>query len=75
MTGMEWALVGRQIFLFRVTKLENAMREKERVIEEMTVEKRNLEKIKRDQEKQIEVLKNERDYITRVEATSKQDLK
>lgn len=75
MTGMEWALVGRQIFLFRVTKLENAMREKERVIEEMTVEKRNLEKIKRDQEKQIEVLKNERDYITRVETTSKQDLK
>ena len=51
---------------FRVTKLENAMRDKERVIDEMIVEKRNLEKIKRDQEKQIDVFRNERDYITKV---------
>ena len=49
-----------------MTKLENQLREKERVIDEMTVEKRNLEKIKRDQEKQMDILKNERDYITRV---------
>lgn len=53
-------------FFPRVTLLENALKEKERVIEEMTIEKRNLEKIKRDQEKQVEVLRNDRDYITRV---------
>lgn len=50
----------------RVTKLENLLREKDRVIEEMTVEKRNLEKIKRDQEKQLDIIKNERDYMTKV---------
>lgn len=42
------------------------MKDKERVIEEMMIEKRNLEKIKRDQEKQIEVLRDDRGYLTRV---------
>ena len=51
-----------------MTKLENALRDKERVIDEMTVEKRNMDKIKRDQEKQIDTLRNERDYITKVSA-------
>lgn len=49
-----------------MAQLENQLKEKDRVVEEMTVEKRNLEKIKRDQEKQIEALQNDREINTRV---------
>ena len=51
---------------FRVTELENLIVEKDRVINELTTEKKNIEKIKRDQERQIGVLQNDRDYNTRV---------
>ena len=50
----------------RMTKLEDMLRDKERVIEELIVEKRNLEKLKRDQEKQMFMLKNERDFTAHV---------
>ncbi len=52
--------------ILRVTQLENLLVEKDRVITELTSEKKNMEKIKRDQEKQIGVLQNDRDYNTRV---------
>ena len=54
---------------FRVTELENLIVEKDRVINELTTEKKNIEKIKRDQERQIGVLQNDRDYNTRVNIT------
>ena len=50
----------------RVTELENLVAEKDRVITELTSTKKSIEKIKRDQEKQIGLLQNDRDFNTRV---------
>ena len=51
----------------RVTQLENLLAEKERLIAELVIEKKSIVKIQRDQEKQIGLLQNDRDYNTRVE--------
>mgnify|MGYP001220318670 FL=1 len=45
--------------VIRVANLENTLREKERVIEKLTDEKKVLEKINREQEKQLNELKEE----------------
>ena len=50
----------------RVTELENLVAEKDRVITELTSTKKSIDKIKRDQEKQIGLLQNDRDFNTRV---------
>ena len=45
--------------MVRVASLENNLREKEQIIEKLTSEKKVLEKINRDQEKQLTELREE----------------
>ena len=52
--------------LLRVSQLENELKDKERIINESALEKRNLEKIKRDQEKQLQVYAMDNDHTSRV---------
>ena len=50
----------------RLTKIENILKERERIIEKLQLDKKDLEKIKRDQEKSLEALQDERKFIAQV---------
>ena len=50
----------------RLTKIENILKERERIIDQLQMDKKDLEKIKRDQEKSLETLQDERKFIAQV---------
>ena len=50
----------------RLAKIENSLKEKERLIEQLQMDKRDLEKVKRDQEKSLEIFQDERKFIAQV---------
>ena len=46
--------------------MENLLKEKERLIEQLQMDKKDLEKVKRDQEKSLEIFQDERKFIAQV---------
>ena len=53
-----------------MAKIENSLKEKERIIEQLQIDKKDLEKVKRDQEKSLEILQDERKFIAQVNNSS-----
>ena len=49
-----------------MAKIENSLKEKERIIDQLQIDKKDLEKVKRDQEKSLEILQDERKFIAQV---------
>lgn len=51
---------------YRAAKIEALLKQREKDIETLVLEKKSLEKTKRDQDKAIVALKQDRDYFAKV---------
>ena len=56
----------------RVVQLENAMRDKDRQIEELLNEKKTLEKIKRDHERALDGNKADKEYVSKISSLTEE---